>query len=60
MIRRRRSPKRQLLLPMAAALLVLAIAMGSAAIWVAYGTSSPDLQTDDSLWWPGAGAVPTR
>lgn len=60
MIRRRRTPKRHLSLPMAAALLVLAIAMGSAAVWVAYGTSSPDIQTDDSPWWPGPGAVPTR
>ncbi|MEO7939810.1 MAG: hypothetical protein ABIR55_14385 [Burkholderiaceae bacterium] len=60
MIRRRRPAKRPPLVPLAAALLVLAIAMGSAAVWVAYGTSSPDLQTDDSPWWPGPGAVPTR
>ncbi len=61
MNRRRRFTKRQFIVPMAAAALVLAIAMGSAAVWVLFASPAPDALTNsDTPWWPGLGAVPTR
>lgn len=59
MIARRRNPKRRPGLPGAVAVLVLAIAMGSAAIWVTYATPAPDAPAEPA-WWPGLGMVPTR
>lgn len=43
---------------MAAVAIVLAIALGSAAVWVAYAIAPAEHAEPD--WWPGLGAVPTR
>lgn len=46
-------------MPGAMAVLVLTIAMGSAAVWVTYATPAPDAQAEPA-WWPGLRMVPTR
>jgi len=46
--------------PIAAVVAVLAIAMGSAAVWVAYATAPAPTESAEPHWWPGLGAVPTR
>ena len=57
--RRRRTAKLRYAAPVATVALVLAIALGSAAVWVAYAAPGPDASTEGP-WWPGLGAVPTR
>lgn len=53
----RRRPRRPRA-PIAAVALVLAIALGSSAVWVA--AARAPLADGHSNWWPGLGAVPTR
>ncbi len=45
---------------MAAVVVVLAIALGSAAVWVTYAIAPPPAEGTEPNWWPGLGAVPTR
>jgi hypothetical protein len=46
---------------MAAVAVVLAIAMGSAAVLVANAAGAVFTgEADDQPWWPGLAAVPTR
>ncbi len=59
MIHRRRNPKRRLLVPIAAAALVLAVAMASAAVWVLYAKPQP-IAPDEAAWLPHLSVVPTR
>lgn len=44
---------------MAAVAIVLLVALGSAAVWVAYA-KAPTQTAGQPDWWPGLGAVPTR
>jgi hypothetical protein len=45
---------------MATVALVLAVALGSAVVWVMFAAEAPSPDTMDPPWWPGLQVTPTR